>query len=70
MSFQVGDVVQLKSGGPMMTITGVVGSDSRLNPMLTAAAGLKDGDVTVEYFDDSKKLVKGTFQPTSIYKVE
>ena len=69
MSFQAGDVVQLKSGGPLMTITGVVGIDPRLD-IAKAAAGLKDGDVAVEYFDDSKKLVKGTFQATSICKVE
>lgn len=65
MIFQAGDVVQLKSGGPYMTVTGVVGTDPRLN-ILKAAQGLQDGDVTVEYFDASNKLVKGTFQATSL----
>jgi uncharacterized protein YodC (DUF2158 family) len=69
MSFQAGDIVQLKSGGPLMTITGVVGVDKRLD-IAKAAAGLQDGDVAVEYFDASNKLVKGTFQTTSLYKAD
>ena len=68
MSFQAGDVVQLKSGGPCMTVTGVVGVDPRLH-ILQAAHGLQDGDVAVEYFDSSNKLVKNTFQATSLNKV-
>lgn len=67
MSFQAGDVVQLKSGGPLMTVTGVVGVDGRLD-VARASIGLKDGDVAVEYFDDSNKLTKGTFQASSISK--
>ncbi|MDO8329022.1 MAG: DUF2158 domain-containing protein [Fluviicoccus sp.] len=67
MNFQAGDVVQLKSGGPLMTVTGVVGVDKRLD-MAKAAVGLQDGDVAVEYFDASNKLVKGTFQATSLNK--
>ena len=69
MTFQAGDVVRLKSGGPLMTVTGVVGVDSRLN-VLKAAAGLQDGDVAVEYFDGSEKLVKGNFHATSLSKVD
>lgn len=67
MSFQAGDVVQLKSGGPYMTVTGVVGVDPRLN-ILKAVQGFQDGDVTVEYFDSTNKLIKNTFQATSITK--
>jgi uncharacterized protein YodC (DUF2158 family) len=67
MSFSPGDVVQLKSGGPAMTVTGVVGQDERLN-ILKLAGQFNDGDVTVEYFDDAKKLIKSTFQATSIVK--
>ena len=68
MNFEAGDVVQLKSGGPYMRVTGVVGVDPRRN-ILQAAQSLEDGDVTVEYFDAANKLVKGTFRATSITKV-
>lgn len=68
MSFKAGDVVQLKSGGPLMTVTGVVGEDPRLS-ILIAAAGLQEGDVAVEYFNASNKLVKGSFQVSSIIAV-
>lgn len=64
MSFNAGDIVQLKSGGPTMTITGIVGQDDRLH-ILKAAHGYNDGDVTVEYFDNTK-LVKSTFKATSL----
>jgi hypothetical protein len=50
-----------------MTVTGVVGVDGRLD-VARASIGLKDGDVAVEYFDDSNKLTKGTFQASSISK--
>lgn len=69
MNFDVGDVVRLKSGGPGMTVTGVVGSDRRLD-IVQAVGGFQAGDVSVEYFDSSNKLIKGTFQATSIVKVE
>jgi uncharacterized protein YodC (DUF2158 family) len=69
MSFDAGDVVQLKSGGPTMTVVGIVGIDPRLN-ILKAAQGFVDGDVAVEYFDDSNKLVKHTFKASSLDKYE
>jgi uncharacterized protein YodC (DUF2158 family) len=69
VSFKPGDVVQLKSGGPTMTVTGVVGQDPLLN-VLKAAQGLSDGDIAVEYFDSANKLVKHTFKASSVVLFE
>ena len=57
----------LNSGGPKMTVKGIIGEDKSLD--LLKAAGRKDGEVVVEYFNDGK-LEKGVFNPSSIHKVE
>lgn len=69
MEFNAGDVVCLKSGGPSMTVTGVIGKDPQLN-ILKSTHGFQDGDVTVEYFNDSNKLERGTFKQTSLELME
>ncbi|WP_445368353.1 YodC family protein [Methylomonas sp. BW4-1] len=63
MDFNKGDVVALKSGGPKMTVTGVVGGDAILN--VTKVQGYSDGDVSVEYFHQDK-LEKAMFKKTSL----
>ncbi|MBL3658275.1 DUF2158 domain-containing protein [Fulvivirga sediminis] len=49
MAFKIGDVVQLKSGGPEMTVKGVIGdANSPLSKTENAAlkmAGNEGGDV-------------------------
>ncbi|AMO56004.1 hypothetical protein GZ77_03980 [Endozoicomonas montiporae] len=67
MPFTHGDVVQLKSGGPLMTVTGIVGVDQHLADL--KAIGFSDGDVSVEYFDNNK-LERATFRSTSLEKYE
>ena len=61
--FNEGDVVILKSGGPRMTVTGVVRQDNDLR--LLISQGYAEGDVTVEWFD-GMKLERGTFRQTSV----
>ncbi|MHA3024898.1 YodC family protein [Chromohalobacter israelensis] len=67
MDFKKGDVVQLKSGGPKMTVTGVIGEDNHLR-MLTAN-GFEEGDVTVEYFNGNS-LERNTFRKSSLITAE
>jgi uncharacterized protein YodC (DUF2158 family) len=64
MSFNEGDVVQLKSGGPKMTVTGVVGQDPDLDVL--RISGFGDGDVTVTYFDSANRLVRETFKKITL----
>lgn len=66
MSFDVGNVVILKSGGPEMTVTGVIGQDYTLD--MLKVRGFQDGDVTVEYFDGAT-LIRNTFLQTSLRKI-
>jgi uncharacterized protein YodC (DUF2158 family) len=63
VAFKHGDVVELKSGGPKMTVTAIVGQDPLLN--VAMAQGYTAGDVAVEYFND-KKLERGMFKQSSI----
>lgn len=74
MELHSGDVVQLKSGGPMMTIQRIIGKDKG-NIMLTTAdeflktQGYSDGDVVCQWFDDNK-LESGTFKVDNLNKKE
>ncbi len=69
MNFKEGDVVQLKSGGPRMTITGIIGESDQNSPLnlraLQKVAGFENGDVTVQYFDGAR-LEKAVFKKTVI----
>lgn len=65
--FKVGDIVKLKSGGPDMTVTGIIGEDENLH--ICTYGGYRDGDLAVEYFSD-KNLKKDIFHATSVSKVE
>ncbi len=69
MKFNIGDIVQLKSGGPQMTVQRIIGSDS--NFMIKAAdeflktQGFAEGDVVCQWFNDNK-LESGTFKQDSL----
>lgn len=69
-----GDIVQLKSGGPKMTVQRVIGTD-KSNFGLKAAdeylkmRGFGDGDVICQWFEGDN-LRDGTFKATSLLELE
>ena len=71
---EVGDVVQLKSGGPKMTIQRIIASD-KSNFGLKAAdeylklRGFSDGDVVCQWFEGNN-LQDGTFKAASLKTVD
>lgn len=67
MEFKQGDIVELKSGGPKMTVRAVVGQDHLLD--VAKVQGFIDGDVSVEYFLNNK-LERGVFKKTSLKLTE
>jgi uncharacterized protein YodC (DUF2158 family) len=67
MAFKTGTIVQLKSGGPQMTIKGIIGDKN--NPLNSThetdllLSGSADGDICCLWFDDSNKLQTACFKP-------
>lgn len=73
MNFAKGDIVQLKSGGPKMTVKGIVGDSvqslSSLEEKAYKIHGIEEGTVICEWFLNNE-LKSGQFQPEMIVKVE
>jgi uncharacterized protein YodC (DUF2158 family) len=67
MSIKTGDVVQLKSGGPEMTVLRIIGEKTasmtatKTQDYALKQAGYRDGDVVCQWFN-SGKLETGTFK--------
>ena len=70
----IGNIVQLKSGGPKMTVQRVIGADKN-NFGLKAAdeylklRGFNDGDVICQWFEGNA-LKDGTFKAASLNTIE
>ena len=69
-SVKVGDVVQLKSGGPRMIVQRVIGSDQsnlglKASDEFLKLKGFHDGDVVCNWFESSS-LKDGTFKVESL----
>jgi uncharacterized protein YodC (DUF2158 family) len=65
-----GEVVQLKSGGPKMTVQRILGSDKSNFGLIAADEflkinGYKDGDAVCQWFEGSS-LKNGTFKTESL----
>lgn len=73
MEYKVGDVVQLKSGGPQMTIQRILGYNDS-NFMIKAAdefmktQGFTNGDLVCQWFNGNK-LESGNFKAESIIPI-
>lgn len=70
MQVTIGDIVQLKSGGPQMTVQRIIGSGDS-NFMIKAAdeflktQGFTEGDIVCQWFDGNR-LESGTFKQNSL----
>ena len=70
MNYKIGDVVQLKSGGPKMTVQRIIGDDSataahKIQDSALKQAGYRDGDLLCQWFNNDK-LESGIFNPAML----
>lgn len=71
---KIGDVVQLKSGGPKMTVQRIIGTDNsniglKAGDEFLKMRGFKDGDIICHWFEASS-LRDGTFKVESLVKID
>jgi uncharacterized protein YodC (DUF2158 family) len=70
MEYKTGDKVQLISGGPDMTVKGIVGTESlnKVENLALNSSGHMEGDVYCQWFNNTK-LEGGVFKPTMLKKL-
>lgn len=70
MEFKIGDVVQLKSGGPEMTVQNVIGETTNKTETLAyTTAGHSHGDLVCKWFAGAK-LEINIFKATTLDKID
>lgn len=73
MTLNIGDIVQLKSGGPKMTVNGIVGDDQHsLSKSIETALRMRgnaDGSIYCSWFLVNK-LTSGTFILETLKKID
>jgi uncharacterized protein YodC (DUF2158 family) len=73
-TLKIGDVVQLKSGGPKMAVQRIIGTDNnniglKAGDEFLKLRGFKDGDVICNWFEGSS-LRDGTFKIESLVQLD
>lgn len=68
IEFAIGDVVQLKSGGPKMTVHRIIGG-SDLDVLASAFRGADKGDIECKWFD-SGRIESAHFKPQMLALAE
>jgi len=70
MEFNIGDVVQLKSGGPEMTVQDILGTTTtKTQTFAYTTAGHSNGELICKWFAGSK-LETGLFKQETLDKAE